>query len=107
MSDRDCSNDQQRTIECTGRRNLASEFDAAPIDPRAFGLLKVAYGVNETLELLSIGRTSLYAVVKRGDLTPVKFGKKTLFYAIDLAVFLARLKASGSTPDKPCRQPNG
>jgi hypothetical protein len=106
MSDRDYSDDQQRTIEGTGRRNLASEFDAAPIDPRAFGLLKVAYGVNETLELLSIGRTSLYAVVKRGELTPVKFGKKTLFYAIDLAVFLARLKASRST-DKPCRQPNG
>ena len=54
--------------------------------------MKVAYGVGETLELLSIGRTSLYAAVRRGELTPVKFGKKTLFYAADLAAFLTRLK---------------
>ena len=71
-----------------------SDKDASdnPIDPRAFGLGKAAYGVGETLDLLSIGRTSLYAAVKRGDLKRVKFGKKTLFYAADLAAFLARLR---------------
>jgi len=63
-----------------------------PIDPRAFGLAKAAYSVGETLDLLSIGRTSLYAAVKRGDLKCVKFGKKTLFYAADLASFLTRLR---------------
>jgi hypothetical protein len=41
--------------------------------------------------LLSIGRTSLYAAVKRGDLKRVKFGTKTLFYAADLASFLTKL----------------
>ena len=65
-----------------------------PIDPRAFGLAKVAYAVGETLDLLSIGRTALYAAIKRGDLKRVKFGKKTLFYAADLAAFLARLRRS-------------
>jgi len=63
-----------------------------PIDPSALGFTKVAYAVDETLELLSIGRTALYAAVKRGDLRRVKFGKKTLFYAADLAAFLARLR---------------
>jgi excisionase family DNA binding protein len=68
---------------------------ADEVDPRAFGLTKAAYTVNATLELLSIGRTSLYAAVKEGDLHPVKFGRKTLFYATDLAAFLAKLsKAS-------------
>jgi excisionase family DNA binding protein len=62
------------------------------IDPRAFGLAKAAYAVGETLDLLSIGRTSLYAAIKRGDLKCVKFGKKTLFYAADLASFLTRLR---------------
>jgi len=62
------------------------------IDPSALGFTKVAYAVDETLELLSIGRTALYAAVKRGDLKRVKFGKKTLFYAADLAAFLARLR---------------
>ena len=65
---------------------------AGPIDPRVFGLTKAAYAVGETLDLLSIGRTSLYAAVKRGDLKRVKFGNKTLFYAADLASFLTRLK---------------
>ena len=63
-----------------------------PIDPRAFGFAKAAYAVGETLDLLSIGRTSLYAAIKRGDLKCVKFGKKTLFYAADLASFLTRLR---------------
>ena len=46
-----------------------------PIDPSALGFTKVAYAVDETLELLSIGRTALYAAVKRGDLKRVKFGR--------------------------------
>jgi hypothetical protein len=68
------------------------DTSADPIDPRTFGLAKAAYAVGETLDLLSIGRTSLYAAVKRGDLKRVKFGKKTLFYAADLASFLTKLK---------------
>ena len=70
-----------------------------PIDPSALGLTKVAYAVDETLELLSIGRTALYAAVKRGDLKRVKFGKKTLFYAADLAAFLARLRNLSETDE--------
>jgi excisionase family DNA binding protein len=72
------------------------ELGIGAVDPRAFGLHKAAYTVNETLDLLSIGRTSLYAAVKEGDLHPVKFGRKTLFYAQDLAVFLKLLKDKGS-----------
>jgi hypothetical protein len=75
-------------------RGGRSDKDASdnPIAPRALGLAKAAYGVGETLDLLSIGRTSLYAAVKRGDLKRVKFGKKTLFYAADLASFLTKLE---------------
>jgi excisionase family DNA binding protein len=79
------------------------------IDPRTFGFTKAAYAVGEALDLLSIGRTSLYAAVKRGDLRRVKFGKKTLFYAADLAAFLAKLRrpnesdvqGAGDTPNAP------
>jgi hypothetical protein len=76
MPARDNSYEQRRTIEGKASRDLPGT-DVCDVDPRAFGLLKVAYGVAETLELLSIGRTSLYTAVKRGELTPVKFGKKT------------------------------
>jgi hypothetical protein len=80
---------------------------ADPIDPRAFGLAKAAYAVGETLDLLSIGRTSLCAAVKRGDLKCVKFGKKTLFYATDLASFLTRLRrVSEAKADRVGRTPS-
>lgn len=69
-----------------------STATSGPTDPRALGFVKAVYGLNETLDLLSIGRSSLYAAVKRGELTPVKFGKKTLFYAVDLAAFLMKLR---------------
>jgi excisionase family DNA binding protein len=94
MAARDYSYGQQGTIQGAERQNLPSATDTSQIDPRAFGLAKVAYSVRETLELLSIGRTSLYAAVKRGELTPVKFGKKTLFYAMDLAAFLRKLRST-------------
>jgi hypothetical protein len=79
---------QAKTIQRAADKDACAD----PIDPRAFGLAKAAYAVGETLDLLSIGRTSLYAAVKRGDLKCVKFGKKTLFYAADLASFLTRLR---------------
>jgi excisionase family DNA binding protein len=65
--------------------------------PHDYGLVKVCYTVNETLSLLSIGRTSLYELVKRGDLPASKFGKKTLFYASDIAELLTRLREQSRT----------
>ena len=44
--------------------------------PRGFGLIKAAYSVKETLDLLSIGRTTFYALVDRGDLKISKLGKE-------------------------------
>jgi excisionase family DNA binding protein len=74
---------------------LKTASGAGPTDPRAFGLVKAAYSVNETLDLLSIGRTSLYEAVNRGELRLVKFGKKSLVYATDIAAFLAQLQNAG------------
>jgi excisionase family DNA binding protein len=65
---------------------------SSALNPREFGLVKAAYSVNETLDLLSIGRTSLYKVVSQGALRPTKLGKKTLFYASDIAQFLTKLR---------------
>jgi len=87
---RDHDSANEAMLGSQSRKNTSAD----PIDPRAFGFTKAAYAVGETLELLSIGRTSLYAAVKRGDLKHVKFGKKTLFYAAELAAFLAKLQRS-------------
>ena len=64
------------------------------MSPQSYGLTKVAYSVNETLTILSLGRTSLYRLVGAGDLKAVKFGKKTLFYAADLAALLTKLRGA-------------
>jgi len=69
-------------------------------DPRTFGLLKAAYSVNETLDLLSIGRTTFYALVDRGDLKITKLGRKSLIYAIDLAELLSKLRVRTSAAAK-------
>ncbi|WP_111355735.1 helix-turn-helix domain-containing protein [Rhodoplanes elegans] len=92
MPDRDWSHRQRRPAADSRPEGHLGDDDFPRVDPRAFGLLKATYSVAETLELLSIGRTSLYAAIKRGDLTPIKFGRKTLICAVDLAMFLARLK---------------
>jgi hypothetical protein len=70
-------------------------LDHLKVDPRNYGLVKAAYSVGESLDVLSIGRTKLYELVKLDQLHPVKLGKKTLFLASDLAAFLTRLAASG------------
>jgi excisionase family DNA binding protein len=77
----------------------AAQIDRA-IDPRAFGLVKAAYGIREAIDVLSIGRTSLYAAIKRGELRPVKFGRKTLFYAADLSAFLVKLRAASAEEEQ-------
>jgi excisionase family DNA binding protein len=83
---------QDATFDAVSGGLIDTATGTGSADPRSFGLVKAAYAVGETLDLLSIGRTSLYAAVKRGELKPVKFGRKTLFYAADLAAFLTRLR---------------
>ncbi len=66
------------------------------MEPQRYGLQKAAYSVNETLALLSIGRTSLYELIKTGELKATKFGHKTLFLAPDLAAFLDKLRGEAA-----------
>ncbi len=68
------------------------KIDGAFEDPRIWGLLKAAYSVAETLELLSIGRTKFYELVDSGDLKITKLDRKSLVYAIDIAAFLKKLR---------------
>jgi len=62
------------------------------IDPKTFGLTRAAYSVNETLLILSIGRTTLYRLVQDRKLKPGKIGRKTLFFASDLAQLLESIR---------------
>ncbi|THD44615.1 MAG: DNA-binding protein [Bradyrhizobium sp.] len=64
------------------------------IDLSALGFRKVAYTVRETVELIGIGRTSIYAAIKRGDLGVGKAGRRTVLFAYDLAKYLNTLRVA-------------
>ncbi|HLN25443.1 MAG TPA: helix-turn-helix domain-containing protein [Patescibacteria group bacterium] len=56
------------------------------------GLIKAAYSVSDAIQLLSVGRTKLYDLVRQGHLKATKCGRKTLFLAQDIAAFLDKLQ---------------
>jgi excisionase family DNA binding protein len=40
--------------------------------------MSLVYSINETARALSLGRTSIYALIKQGRLETVKLGSRTL-----------------------------
>ena len=47
----------------------------------------------EAADLLGIGRTTLYALIKAGDLHMVKIGRRSLLAVDELEDYVSRLKA--------------
>ena len=56
----------------------------------------LAYSVKQAALVANMGRSSLYAAIKDGDLIARKSGRHTVILASDLETFLAKLPASGS-----------
>jgi excisionase family DNA binding protein len=52
------------------------------------------YTVPEALERLSVSRTTLYALLRRGDLRRVKVGRRTYVPAAELTTYTERLAAA-------------
>jgi excisionase family DNA binding protein len=50
--------------------------------------MKLTYSIQETCGLLSIGRTTLYALIGQGDLAVLKIGRRTLIPAKSLEAFI-------------------
>lgn len=46
--------------------------------------------VGETIDLLRSSRTSVYRLIEKGDLKPVKIGGRTLFRRADLDALIER-----------------
>ncbi len=60
--------------------------------PNDYDLAKAAYCVADLIKVTSLGRTTIFALVKAGDLRATKCGRRTLFLASDVAQFLANLQ---------------
>lgn len=52
---------------------------------------KLAFRIEEAADLSGIGRTTLYAAIKSGDLTAHKCGRRTIVLFDDLRRYLNRL----------------
>jgi excisionase family DNA binding protein len=50
------------------------------------------YTINQTMNILGIGRTSIYKLVKSGELNALKLGRRTLIAASDIAALVNRLQ---------------
>ena len=58
----------------------------------------LAYTVKQVLATLGVGRTTLYALIKAGELTPVKVHGRTLLRHDDLLALLDRKSAGSCKP---------
>ena len=58
------------------------------------GLRPLLVSVAQTLNLLGIGRTSLYELMASGEVVPVRIGRSVRFVLKDLEAFVERLRAA-------------
>ena len=59
---------------------------------------RYAYSIKQCLDIVPIGHTAIYDLIKRGKLRAVKNGRRTLILDQDLRAFLASLPAIGDIP---------
>lgn len=60
--------------------------DATDLEP-------LLIGVEQVSELTNLGKTSIYALIKSGELRPAKIGHKTVFSYAEVRDFAARVLA--------------
>lgn len=61
---------------------------------------KLLFAIGDVCSALTIGRTSVYELIKRGDLDVVHIGRRCLVTAESMRAFVERLKDSTATEEE-------
>jgi excisionase family DNA binding protein len=65
---------------------------------------QLLFTVEEAAEVLRVGRTTIYALIRSGDLRPVHIGRCCRISRGELDRYVARLDAAQSRPPVPIRR---
>jgi excisionase family DNA binding protein len=55
--------------------------------------VRLALGIHDVCRLTGLGRTTIYAAIKAGELVARKSGRRTIILAADIEAFLNKLPA--------------
>lgn len=88
-------------------RSPGSRRARQPSEPRAGAPTRAPYvskapmllDLEDVCELLHLGRTTVFAAIKAGELARIKINRRTLFDPADVAAFIALKKELTSVPD--------
>ena len=89
-------------VQIIGRRGLLCQGQSdsnIDTDGRSRIILKSMerlHTVQETMKALRISRTSLYSLIEKGSIKPIKIGGRTLFPETELTRFIEDLKAKNA-----------
>ncbi len=67
---------------------------------RERGGARLAYRVDDAADLIGVGRTTFYALIRDGHIVPRKLGRATLILRADLDRLIERLPRQGAFGDE-------
>lgn len=63
--------------------------------PEQLGLKKVGYRISEAIQILPIGKTKLYELIKLGKIKRKKLGRSSVLLTSDILALLETLEQEG------------
>ncbi len=76
------------------KTDLQTQPRALPENRQGSGDPRLAYRITDVCKVTGLGRTSVYAALKAGELIGRKWGRSTIVLADELAAFLKKLPST-------------
>lgn len=70
------------------------------LSPEGYGIRKALLTIDDTMEIISAGRTGIYKLINDGELELVKIGKSSRITALSIAGLLNRRRTEAAAAKK-------